>query len=203
MKLALRMAGPALALASLAMAGILVWGGDLLVTRDSLPARAEALVVLKGSLEGEEARRQEAARLLREGRAAWLALSTPQATYLGEWVPDLMRRHLERSYGSEPARRAVMCPHRATSTIEEAQALLPCLQQRGWRTLIVVTSNYHTRRAGRIWRRAFRDADPPVRVFLHGVADGDFEPHGWWRSRRHAKTFLAETSKLAWAYLFE
>src|SRR5206468_12843262 len=125
---------------------------------------------------GEQPRREEALRLLREGRAGQVVLSAPQVTYWGEWVPGLMRRYLERLYGIEQARHAVLCPHNADSTLEEARALRPCLEERGWRTVIVITSNYHTRRARHIWRKAFQDAQPPVRIFVHGVADGDSSP---------------------------
>lgn len=182
---------------------ILAWGGALLVAPDSLPAYADVLVVLEGSSNGERARREEAVRLLRAGRADWVVLSTPQVTYWGEWVPDLMRRHFERLYGIEQARHAVFCPHNADSTLQEAQALRTCLEQRGWRTVVVVTSNYHTRRTRHAWREVFSEAYPPVQIFVHGVSDGDFEPRGWWRTRRYAKTFALETTKLIWKYLFE
>jgi uncharacterized SAM-binding protein YcdF (DUF218 family) len=188
---------------SIGVVTMLAWGGDLLVAPDALPARADVLVVLAGTIDGEQARREGAVRLLRDRRADQLVLSAPQVTYFGEWVPDLMRRDLERSYGIEQARRVVLCPHKADSTLEEAQALRPCLERRGWRTVIVVTSNYHTRRASHIWREVFREAEPPVRIVVHGVSDGDFEPIGWWRNRRHVKTFALETTKLLWKYLVE
>jgi uncharacterized SAM-binding protein YcdF (DUF218 family) len=197
-----RVAGLALA-AVLALVATLRWGGDLLVAPDPLPAGADALVVLSGSVRGERARREEALRRLEEGRAGHLVLSAPQVSYWGEWVPDLMRRYVQREYGNELADRVVLCPHNADSTLEEAQALRRCLEERRWRTLVVITSDYHTRRARRIWRQVFAEARPPVRIFVHGVADGDFEPGDWWRHRRYAKTFLAETTKLVWTYVFE
>jgi uncharacterized SAM-binding protein YcdF (DUF218 family) len=187
----------------MAAAAVLVWGGDLLVAPDALPAHADAIVVLTGSLQGEQSRREEAWRQLDAGRADRLVLSTPRVTYLGEWVPDLMRRYMERLHGAASAGRVVLCSHNASSTLEEAEALRPCLQERGWRSVIVVTSNYHTRRARHSWRQAFRTADPPVQIFVHGVSDGDFEPRGWWRTRRYAKTFAGETTKLVWTYLFD
>lgn len=186
-----------------AVVATLRWGGDLLVSSDSLPAHADAIVVLTGSTYGEQARREEAVRLLREERADRLVLSAPQIMYLGEWIPDLMRRYVERFYGVEQARRVVLCPQKADSTREEAEALRPCLERRGWRTVVVVTSNYHTRRASHIWRKVCKAADPPFRISVHGVPDGDFESRGWWRRRRYAKTFLGETIKLVWTYLFE
>jgi uncharacterized SAM-binding protein YcdF (DUF218 family) len=198
-----RIAGAALVLALVAAAAVVLGGGRLLVADDPLPPRADALVVLAGSTRGERARRTEAVRLLAQARAGQLVLSAPRVNYLGEWIPDLMRRYVERVYGAEQARRTVLCTHDADSTLEEAQALRPCLEARGWRTVVVVTSNYHTRRARRIWRRALKDTSPPIHVFVHGVDDGDFDPQGWWRRRRSAKTFLEEAIKSVWSYAFE
>jgi uncharacterized SAM-binding protein YcdF (DUF218 family) len=200
---ALSRAGLVLLSMAVAVAAVLVWGGDLLVAPDPLPAHADAIVVLTGSLHGEQSRREEAWRELGEGRADRLLLSTPRVSYLGEWVPDLMRRYVERVHGAAQARRVVLCAHNASSTLEEAEALRPCLQEQGWRSVIVITSNYHTRRARHSWRQALRKADPPIDVFVHGVSDGDFEPRGWWRTRRYAKTFAGETTKLVWTYLFD
>lgn len=187
----------------LGVAGTLGWGGDLLVAPDALPVHADALVVLTGSMQGEQSRREEAIRLLDAGRADHLVVSTPRVTYLGEWIPDLMQRYLEQMLGAAQAARVVTCAHNADSTLAEAQALRPCLEQRGWRSIVVVTSNYHTRRARHSWEQAFRDARPPVRVYVCGVSDGDFEAQGWWRHRRYAKTFAIETTKLVWTYLFD
>jgi uncharacterized SAM-binding protein YcdF (DUF218 family) len=177
--------------------------GDLLVAPDPLPPHSDVLVVLAGSISGEQARRLEAMRLLKEGRADRLVLSAPQVEYLGEWVPDLMKRYVERAYGLQGGGLVVLCPHRASSTREEAQALRPCLEEHGWRTAVVVTSNYHTRRARHVWREVVEEAHSPLRVWVHGVPDGEFEPRGWWRHRDYAKTFVLEGTKLAWTYLFE
>jgi uncharacterized SAM-binding protein YcdF (DUF218 family) len=179
------------------------WGGRLLVAPDPLPPRADALLVLAGSMRGEEVRRAEAMRLLQEGRAGQVALSTPQVTFLGEWIPDLMRRHLVRTYGEDAAGRVVMCTQMSSSTREEARAIRPCLERHGWRTVVVVTSNYHTRRARHIWREVAAAPGAPLRVFVHGVSDGDFEPKGWWSDRRYAKTLAEETVKLVWTYVVE
>jgi len=186
-----------------AVAAVLGWGGDLLVAPDPLPEKADAVVVLAGSYRGEQFRQEEALRLLASGQADHLALSAARMTYWGEWVPDLMRHYLERRYGKEQADRAVLCTHNADSTREEAEALRPCLEEQGWHSLIVVTSNYHTRRARHIWGQVFRDAPRPIKISVYGVSDGDFEPHGWWRNRRYTKTFLYEAAKAVWGYLFE
>jgi uncharacterized SAM-binding protein YcdF (DUF218 family) len=194
-----RWAGGALALTALGLSFAL-WGGNLLVAPDPLPPRADVLLVLHGSMRGEEARRNEAMRLWKEGRAERVVLSAPQVYFLGEWVPELMRRHLVRVYGEDAAAHVLMCTQSASSTREEALAVLPCLQRNGVRTVVVVTSNYHTRRARHIWRETTAGARPPLEVFVHGVSDGDFEPRGWWSNRRYAKTLAEETTKMLWSY---
>ena len=182
---------------------LLSWGGYLLVVSDVLPPHSQALVVLAGSVNGERARREEAMRLLREGHAEHVVLSVPQMRYLGEWVPDMMRRYIARVYAPGEAQRVLMCASGADSTQEEARALRKCLEEHDWRRVVVITSNYHTRRARYIWHEVFRDANPPFAIYVRGVPDGDFQPDGWWRKRRYAKTFAEEITKLVWTYLFE
>jgi uncharacterized SAM-binding protein YcdF (DUF218 family) len=173
---------------------LFVRGGELIVSPDPLPAHADALLVLAGSPRGEQARRAEAMRLLRAGYAAHLALSVAQDRYGGAAA---LQRRLEREYGRELALRTVLCPQTAETTLEEARAVHPCLERQGWRSVVVVTSNYHTRRARQAWRRATERAGSPIFVSVHGASDGEFEPQGWWRQWRYARTFVEETTKLA------
>jgi uncharacterized SAM-binding protein YcdF (DUF218 family) len=70
-------------------------------------------------------------------------------------------------------------------------ALLPEIRCEGIRRLLVVTSNYHTRRAGRI----FREAAPDLTIVMVGAPDRDFTPQGWWRNREAQKTFVTEWEK--------
>lgn len=185
-------------------AGILLlhFGGDLLVKTDPLPAHAPVAVVLNGSIAGVLARTAGGVRLLQAGVVDHLMLSVPALSYWGESVPEVANRFFEKHFGTSVASRVVYCVSDADSTHEEAEALRQCLERQGWRTVIVVTSNYHTRRAGRIWRAALRGANPPFTVYVRGVPDGAFEPHGWWRRRQYAKTWLLESSKLVWETIF-
>lgn len=185
-----------------AIGGTLVLGGDLLVAPDPLPDRAQVAVALAGSTTGGEARRAEARRLLEAGQVGHVVFDVGQVRFWGEWMPDLARRHVAQTYGEELAARVSICEMKADSTAEELVALRGCLQERGLRSVVLVTSNYHTRRVRMLSRRIFSGLDPPVSVAVHGVPDGDFESSGWWRRRRHAKTWLEETTKLVWNYLF-
>src|SRR2546429_3991534 len=49
-------------------------------------------------------------------------------------------------FRSVPRDKIVRFAHDADSTVEEAQALARLAKERKWRSVIVVTSNFHTRR---------------------------------------------------------
>jgi hypothetical protein len=187
-----------LLLALLAVVVTLRWAGYLLVASNSLPAQAQAAVVLQGSVLGERARVAGALRLLRDGTVSQVLLSVPQETYWGQSVHDAVLSYLERNYGTETASHFVFCETgpNVDSTDQEAEVLIACIHQQGWRSIVVVTSNYHSRRAGWIWRKLLRRTQPQVSFGIDGVSDPDFQPQGWWRSRLYAKTWFYEFTKL-------
>jgi uncharacterized SAM-binding protein YcdF (DUF218 family) len=179
------------------------WGGYLLVASDPLPTHVDAAVILEGSIAGEKARVAGAAQVLQQGIADRALLSLPKESYWGQSIPPVARAYIERNYGSAIASRFDFCENGALSTEEEAQALTDCIRERNWRTVAVITSSYHTRRAGFIWRRTIRSRGPGLTLWIHGVSDPEFEPHGWWRHREYAKTWFQEFTKLVWTLLFE
>ncbi len=181
---------------------LLRFGGDILVHTDPLPHHADVAVVLNGSAPGVRARTQGAVRLLEQGVVDYVMASVPPTTYWGESVPEVAHHYFAEHFGPQVADRVVFCVANTHSTIQEAGALRECLESRGWRNVIVVTSNYHTRRAGRIWRAALAHASPPFKIDMDGVADGSFQPRGWWRQREYVKTWLLEISKLIWESIF-
>ena len=61
----------------------------------------------------------------------------------------------------------------------------------GVKKVILVTSTYHTRRSGKLLRRAAPDLD--VRVVA--APDKFFQPDSWWRNREARKIFLLEWTK--------
>ena len=177
---------------------VLRWGGYLLVAKSSLPAHAQAAVVLQGSVHGEMARVAGAIPLLRQGIVSQVLLSVPRESYWDQSVSEAARGYLVKNYGSEIASRFVFCETGpdVDSTQEEAEALIACIHQRAWTSIVVVTSNYHTRRAGWIWRKMLRGSQPPVDLSVDGVPDPEFQPQGWWRRRLYAKTWFYEFTKL-------
>ena len=188
----------------LAIVAMLRGGASLLISSDPLPAQVNVAIVLQGSIAGEIARIRGAMALLKQGRAERMALSLPKESYWGEAVAPSARHYLEKNYGSDLASRVDFCETGpgVNSTEQEAAALSSCIHEHAWKTIAIVTSNYHTRRAGIIWRKTLRKQEPSVRLCVEGVPDPEFQPQRWWRDRLSAKTWYMESTKLVWTCLF-
>jgi uncharacterized SAM-binding protein YcdF (DUF218 family) len=83
-------------------------------------------------------------------------------------------------------------PIRAMSTLDEARAFAPELRRRNVRSVLLVTSNYHTRRAAEIFRRV---VGGDVRFTAVAATDEYFDPDVWWHNREGQKTVFYELSK--------
>jgi uncharacterized SAM-binding protein YcdF (DUF218 family) len=102
-------------------------------------------------------------------------------------IAELMEHDLiERGV---PKDRIIRFPQDADNTREEALALLALVTENNWRRVIVVTSNYHTRRARYIYQHVF---PPSVTVRVASARDGDFDPEHWWENRKSWKMFTRE-----------
>jgi uncharacterized SAM-binding protein YcdF (DUF218 family) len=181
---------------------LVLWGSNLLIVDSPSPSHVDAAVVLQGSMVAETARINKSASLLRSGTSDRILISLPRESYWGQSLPPIARNYIERNYGLEVAAKTDFCETgpEVDSTRQEAQAVIACIRQHGWKSVAIVTSEYHTRRAGFIWARMIRSQD--VKVWIEGVADPDFQRQ-WWRGRHSAKTFVMELSKLLWAVTAE
>lgn len=192
------------ALAAVALvASMLRWGGYLLVASDPLPSHADVAVVLQGSTLGEKARVAGAMALVRHGIAPYILLSIPPRGYWDEPTRPVASAYLERNYGAD-ANRVYFCEVGPTTNSTEGETLYldSCIHEHGWKSAIVVTSNFHTRRAEMIWRRTLNRKHSGLQLWIEGVADPEFDPRGWWRERLYAKTWFFEFSKLTWSVFF-
>ena len=86
---------------------------------------------------------------------------------------------------------------RRFGTRNEARALASLTRERGWRSLLVISSGFHLRRVALVVRRAL--AGSGVRASFAAVPY-DRDPYGpgrWWRSPRRVIVVLSEVVKLA------
>ena len=180
---------------------LLLAGNRLLTAINPPPGRVDAAIVLQGSIAAEKARIAGAIDLLQRGVADRVLLSVPMESYWGQSIPPVARVYLERNFGYDVAARIDFCETDDTvnATEEEANALASCVRDHHWQSIVIVTSNYHTRRAGMIWRKMTGN-DPKIRIFITGVTDPEFQ-QPWWRHRQSAKVWVMETTKLVWTAL--
>ena len=159
--------------------------GRVLV-RDDGPAHADIAVVLAGDFSGNRILR--AAELVRQGYVPKVLVSGPHTLY-GRYECDAaIPFAVEHGY---PQAWFIRAPHEALSTRAEAAAILPDLRRLGVHRFLLVTSNYHTARAARI----FRGAGPDFEIRSVAAPDEYFHPESWWRNREGQKLFFMEWSK--------
>jgi len=151
--------------------------GAFLVTEDAL-VHADAIVVLGGaSLE----RGAEAARLYRAGWApavyctSGMVPTIYQAENIDRNEAEVTRDVVIRQ--GVPADRCFAI-EQGTSTKEEADAILAHKMDPSVDTLIVVSSRFHLRRVGFVFRRRF--AERGITVVLRGAASTQFDEARWW-----------------------
>ncbi len=189
MRRALRIAGLALAgavlLAAVFHTQALTALGAYLV-QDSAPAKADVAFVLAGDAYGH--RILKAGELVRQGYVPRALISGPAGNY-GYYECDLAIPFAVKA--GYPASYFLPFPHEAHSTREEAAAAAGEFHKLGARRVLLVTSNFHTRRAGKL----FRAAAPDIEFNVVGAPDEHFRVDDWWRDREAQKTFLYEWLK--------
>jgi len=163
---------------------ILRFAAESWIIEDPLD-KADALIVL-GDDNFYADRATRGAQLFREGKAPVIVASgrrlRPNAGIAELMEHDLVERGVPRD-------KIVRFVHDADSTLEEAQGLSRLAGERKWHSVIVVTSNFHTRRARYIFQRVFPLG---VEVRVASARDGDFDPEHWWEKRTSIKELTRE-----------
>jgi uncharacterized SAM-binding protein YcdF (DUF218 family) len=168
------------------------FAGRELIVEDTLE-KSDAIIILSDdNFYADRATR--AAELYRQELAPTVVASGIRLRpYAG--IAELMTHDLiERGV---PKEHIVPFPQDADNTREEADALKIEVLQKGWKRVILVTSNYHTRRARLIFRKVFPS---DIKVEMASARDADFDPANWYEHRRAAKRFWHEVLGLVVAH---
>jgi uncharacterized SAM-binding protein YcdF (DUF218 family) len=153
------------------------------------PQKADVIVVLAGETEQRPARALE---LLQQGFAKKLVLDVPgNASAYGTTYVELGQKW---AAASPLAAQLSVCPIRGLSTKAEAVESAACAKSVGAGSILLVTSDYHTRRA----RSVFRHLLPNTEIHVAAAYDASQFGDGWWRHRQWAKTNLDEWLRLIW-----
>jgi uncharacterized SAM-binding protein YcdF (DUF218 family) len=161
--------------------------GEAWIVEDPLE-RSDAIIILSDdNFYADRATR--AAELFRRGLAPEIIASgrrlRPFAGIAELMVHDLFERGV-------PKDKIEAFAQDADNTKDETIALSQLAARKKWHSVIVVTSNFHTRRARYIFLHVF---PPTIRVQIASARDGDFDPEQWWQHRKSIKELTLELAK--------
>lgn len=158
------------------------------------PRASDVLVVLGG--DRNDARYWQGVHLLQAGMARTMIYDVPNSTVAyGQPQVQLAQAFVARTAGTLRSRMQI-CPLWANSTADEAANLATCLEQTPGpvRRMLLVTSDYHSRRAFAIFRARL----PQFQWSVAAAHDPYSFGVKWWQRREWAKTCAGEWERLLW-----
>ena len=172
------------------LAGLLLFAivsGRLLVIND--PQTADVIVVLAGETDSRPARALE---LLSQNYAPRMLLDVPA----GEKIYKPTMLEIAHDYVRQlPQQWSVsICPIVGLSTKAEARDVAQCLKQWNVHSVLLVTSDYHTRRALSIFKHELGGR----RCWAASATDPQQFGINWWQRRQWAKLNFGEWLRLMW-----
>jgi len=163
--------------------------GSALIHNDG-PAKADIAVVLGGDMWGH--RIVCGGEMVRQGYVPVVLVSGPPGFY-GLSESDLaIPFAVSKGY---PKEWFIAAPHRALSTKAEAPAVLAELERRNVHSFLLITSDFHTARARRIFLAAERKMGGGPAFRTVAAPDQFFTAGTWWHSREAEKTVFIEWVK--------
>jgi len=173
-----------------ALAGIVVLlrhAGSFLVIH--APRRSDVIVVLGGG--AGSSRYAQAVKLQSQGYAARVLLDADVTrAFFDKTEADMVEDYLRRTRQEHTE----VCPTVADSTYGEAADVERCLVRLGARSALIVTSDFHTRRALEIFQKRLPQ-------YSWSVAASSWPANAaeqYWKHRAWAKTVFDEWQKYLW-----
>ncbi len=170
-------------------------GGYLIVDR---PEKSDAIVMLNG--DQADKRYWRGLELLRAGYGQHFVVDVGAGQIYGHSDVDLAQDFIAHTAGANVSQVSI-CRIYGDSTKDEAPQAGKCLQQLqpAPHSVILVTDDYHTRRALSI----FRDRQPQYQWTAAGARNEFLFGLPWWKDREWAKTYLTEVQKTLWWQLWD
>lgn len=180
---------------------------ESLIVEKSLE-RADAILVLSGSSVYRE-RDQAAADLFKKGIA-------PKIFLTNDGLQSGWNRQEKRNpYYIESERRELIAqgvpeeaieilPAVVKSTHDEASVLEKTVKERNLKSVLIVTSGYHTRRALWIFEKVMRDNNDTVEIGIESAPVGiqTPPPGSWWLSAKGWRFVAGEYLKIVYYWLY-
>jgi len=160
------------------------------LVHDDGPAKADIAIVLAGDYLGH--RMDKAADMVRQGYVPAVIVDGPTGFY-GTNESTIAIQYVVAK--GNPAAWFIDLPIKATSTQEEASQIVPELRRRNIRSYLLVTSDFHSGRAARIFRATQRALGYNAAMRVVVAHDEEYGPDDWWHTREGKKAVFFEWAK--------
>ena len=185
-------AGLAFCVILLILLGLLHAGPALVVNQ---PQPSDVILLLAGDV--NDTRYWKGIELLRAGYAPQMLVDArTDAIIYGRTPAELTEDFIRRSAGGLAVH---VCTVKGESTLQELQSTLWCLLPIRPHRVLLVTSDYHTRRALSTARQAY----PGYAWSVAAADNGLLSVPRWWTRREIVKDVFLEWQKVAWWELVE
>jgi len=176
-----------LAVAVLMALLLFMTSGVFLIVNDPRPA--DLIVVLAGETDRRPARALE---LKRAGQAPELLVDVrADDKIFNQQIIDIAQNYVKTLPDSDHIH---ICPIFGLSTKTEAHDVAQCIANKVAKRILIVTSDYHTRRA----LSTFKHELPSHEFSVAAATDPTQFGGQWWKHRQWAKVNLDEWLKLVW-----
>ncbi len=166
---------------------LLTAAGQALIENNG-PQKADCILVLGGDNFGT--RTIKAAQLAQAGYAPYVLVDGPPSL-IGHESDVSIQYAVEHGF-PRSLFRPIWLPAGVDSTSTEVEYVANnILRPAHVRKVLMVTSNFHTRRAARFMRTEV----PWLTTVVVAAPDPFFTANGWWKTRNGKKTFLLEWTK--------
>ncbi|MDI6744024.1 MAG: YdcF family protein [Thermodesulfovibrionales bacterium] len=172
---------------------ILKEAGKNLYYKDELKP-ADVIVVLAGE---ETERVEHGVKLFKEGwaRKDRIILTGGPLIWKYTWA-SLMQEH---AMHLGAPKSAILLADKSRTTEEDALFTREIMDKHGYKSCIIVTSPYHSRRALKIFKRFMGDK---IKIISAPADESWFSFDEWWKRERDRARVLNEYSKFLWLLIF-
>ena len=172
------------------LVAVFFFGVGYYLSPQSPLSKADAIVAISG---GEtQARTEEAVKLYKDKWAPTLIFSGAALDPSGPSNAAAMAKEAEAA--GVPA-SAIMLDETAANTRQNASGVADIVNQHDYKSIILVTSPYHQRRAYIVFRRALGQQFP---IINHSSVDQTWRRSHWWATASSRALTLAELQKVAY-----
>ncbi len=164
--------------------------------------RADAILILSGSGVHLE-RTHKAALVYKQGvapkilltddgeRAGWSKIERRNPKFAEVARNDLI------AAGIAPENIEIL-PGQVSGTIDEAEALRVKIKQANWKSILIVTSAYHTRRSLRTFEKILEEENVQIGIVSPPTGEQTPPPFYWWLTRKGWGSVAAEYVKIVY-----